>query len=211
MTDSPLTSTDNPLGFLGLGLLSRNIVLAAARQGFPVAGYDRDPGQAAVLRKQSGGLPVTVCATIAEFIGILRPPRAILVLLQGGPQLEELFRELGMLLTAGDLLIDGASYHHVVTPRRRRFFAGHGVHFLSAGIGSSGHCHQYGCRHLYPELQESCRRIRPLFESTAIAAAGEPCVTFVTQQVAGQLRRLELEGLRLLPAETAGVPEGAAG
>ena len=211
MIDAPLNFTNNPLGFLGLGLLSRNLMLAAARQGFPVAGYDRDPGQAAVLRKQSGGLPVTVCATMAEFIGVLRPPRAILVLLQGGPHLEELFRELAILMNAGDLLIDGASYHHVVTPRRRRFFAGHGVHFLSAGIGSSGHCHQYGCRQLYPELQESCRRFRPLFESTAIAAAGEPCVTFVARQVAALLRRLELACFRLPPAETSGVPEGAAG
>ena len=38
---------------------------------------------------------------------------------------------------------------------------------------------------------ELCRRIRPLFQSAATSAPGEPCVTFVGRQIELQLRRLE--------------------
>ncbi len=191
MTTTSCSSTSCTLGILGLGLLSRNLTLAVARQGFSVAGYDRDPHLVAELRTQSRGLPVLPCTTIEEFIGQLSPPRAILILAQGGPQLDATFQELGEQLAAGDFMIDGGSYHHVFTPRRRTFFAGHGVHFLSTGIAISCHSHQYGCHPLFPELMELCRRIRPLFQSAATSAPGEPCVTFVGRQIELQLRRLE--------------------
>jgi 6-phosphogluconate dehydrogenase len=204
MTPVP-TTTGCTLGILGLGLLSRNLILTIARQGFKVAGYDSNPQLVAELRKSSGDLPVLACDTIREFTGHLSPPRSILILVQGGPQLEVTFRELGDYLDAGDLMIDGASYHHIFTPRRRLFFAGHGAHFLSTGIAATGNVHQYGCSALYPELQETCRRIRPLFESAATKAPGEPCVTFVGRQIEQQLRRLEKAGAELLPS----APEGA--
>jgi 6-phosphogluconate dehydrogenase len=179
------------VGILGLGLLSRNLILAIARHGFPVAGYDSDPGRRGELQGNARGLPVTVCHTLQEFTTLICPPRSILILVQGGPGLEATFHDLGEFLEPGDLIIDAVSYHHLSTPRRRTFFAGRGVHFLSTGIGASGHGHEYCCRALYPELQEICRRIRPLFQVVATMTPGEPCVTFVGRQIERQLGRLE--------------------
>ena len=179
------------VGILGLGLLSRNLILAIARQGFPVAGYDSDSGRSRELQRSAVGLPVTVCDTVQEFIRTIPPPRAILILVQGGPQVEAIFHDMGEYLDPGDLIIDAVSYHHISTPRRRTFFAGHGVHFLSTGIGASGHGYEYCCRALYPELQKICSRILPLFQGVATTVPGEPCVTYVGRKIEQQLRRLE--------------------
>ena len=179
------------VGVLGLGLLSRNLILAIARQGYPVAGYDSDPGRSRELQRDAVGLPVTVCDTVQEFTCLICPPRAILILVQGGPHLEATFQGLAECLDPGDLIIDAVSYHHISTPRRRTFFAGHGVHFISTGIGASGHGYEYCCRALYPELQKICSRILPLFQAVATTVPGEPCVTHVGRKIEQQLRRLE--------------------
>jgi hypothetical protein len=41
------------IGMVGLGVMGRNLLLNMAGHGFPVAGYDKDPGQVEALRKES--------------------------------------------------------------------------------------------------------------------------------------------------------------
>jgi 6-phosphogluconate dehydrogenase len=113
------------------------------------------------------------------------------MLLQGGPHLEKIHLDLCNHLNAGDIVVDGGSYHHIFTPRRWKFFAEHGIHYVAVGFAASGHGHEHGCRALFPAFQETCRRIRPIFESAAASASGEPCVIFVGQRVVQQLLLLE--------------------
>ena len=41
------------IGMIGLGVMGRNMLLNMADHGFPVVGYDKDPGKVEALQKES--------------------------------------------------------------------------------------------------------------------------------------------------------------
>jgi len=67
------------IGMIGLGVMGRNMLLNMADHGFPVAGYDKDPGKVEALQKESAEHDIHGVANIKDFIGLLRRPRAIMI------------------------------------------------------------------------------------------------------------------------------------
>jgi len=191
MTCDSDTTTCAEVGVIGLGLLSRNLMLTISRLGYAVAGYDPDPARVRELLEKAQGLPVTATTTIEQFTGLLCEPRVILMLMAGGPHLDGILHDLCEHLDTGDLVVDGCCYHNVYTPWRRTTFSGHGIHYIAVGVGVPGINHDYGCSILFPSLQETCRRVRPVFEAVAAHGSGEPCVTFIGQRVELHLGHLE--------------------
>jgi 6-phosphogluconate dehydrogenase len=72
------------IGMIGLGVMGRNLVLNMADHGFSVADYDKDPKQVEALRKESADRDICGAENINEFIALLRPPRAVMMLVPAG-------------------------------------------------------------------------------------------------------------------------------
>ena len=184
-------NTSAEVGVIGLGLLSRNLILATSRLGYAVAGHDPDPAKIRELLGEAHGLPVTASTTIEQFTRLLCQPRCVLMLMSGGPHLDEILHDLCEYLETGDLVVDGGCYHHIFTPWRRTIFSEHGIHYVAVGVGAPEINHDSGCSNLFPSLQATCRRVRPVFGAVAAHGSGEPCVTFIGQQVELHLGHLE--------------------
>src|SRR5450759_160748 len=60
------------IGMIGLGVMGRNMLLNMADHGFPVAGYDKDPGKVEALQKESAEHDIYSVANIKDFIGLIR-------------------------------------------------------------------------------------------------------------------------------------------
>src|ERR1039457_3699749 len=76
------------IGMIGLGVMGRNMLLNMADHGYPVAGYDNDPSKVEALRKESAGSNIHGVANITDFIGLLRSPRAVMMLVPAGPPVD---------------------------------------------------------------------------------------------------------------------------
>jgi len=68
------------IGMVGLGVMGRNLFLNMADHGFSVAGYDKDLAKVEALRTESVGGGIHGAADIKEFVGLLRRPRAVMML-----------------------------------------------------------------------------------------------------------------------------------
>ena len=79
---------------VGLGVMGRNIVLNLADHGHSVAGYDRDSAQVAALRKEAGDRTVQGAEKMPEFAGLLRRPRAVMMLVPAGAPVDAVIRDL---------------------------------------------------------------------------------------------------------------------
>ena len=97
------------IGMIGLGVMGRNMLLNMADHGFPVAGYDKDPGKVEALQKESAEHDIHSVANIKEFIGLLRRPRAIMMLVPAGPPVDSVIADLLPHLETGDLIIDAGA------------------------------------------------------------------------------------------------------
>jgi 6-phosphogluconate dehydrogenase len=107
------------LGMIGLGVMGRNLVLNMADRGYSVAGYDKDPGKIRALRNEAEGRKVWAAESLKEFIGMLAPPRTVMMLVPAGGPVDSVIRDLIPNLKPGDLIIDGGTSRIRIFGRRR--------------------------------------------------------------------------------------------
>jgi 6-phosphogluconate dehydrogenase len=115
------------IGMVGLGVMGRNLLLNMADHGCAVAGYDKDAAKVEALRQESKERDVRGAADIKEFIGLLRRPRAVMMLVPAGAPVDSVIKDLLPHLDKGDLIIDGGN--NLLHAERK------GVHLV---VGCSG-------------------------------------------------------------------------
>jgi 6-phosphogluconate dehydrogenase len=84
------------LGLVGLGKMGGNMAERVRRAGHEVVGYDRAPGV-----RDVDSLPALVEA--------LEAPRVVWVMVPAGDPTRATVRELGELLSPGDVVVDGGN------------------------------------------------------------------------------------------------------
>ena len=82
------------IGIVGLGVMGRNLLLNVADHGFPAAGYDLDAAKVQTLLAEAAGRNVCGAASPAELAGLLRRPRAVMMLVPAGPPVDAVIRDL---------------------------------------------------------------------------------------------------------------------
>ena len=112
------------IGLIGLGTMGRNFVLNMADRGFAVAVYNRTADKTRdFMENEVGARPIQAGYDLPEFLGRLRRPRALILLVAAGAPVDAVLRELWPLLSPGDLIIDAGNSHFTDTNRRGRFLA----------------------------------------------------------------------------------------
>jgi 6-phosphogluconate dehydrogenase len=167
------------IGMVGLGVMGRNMLLNMADHGFAVAGYDKDTAKVEALCNESAGKNVRSAGDIGEFIGLLRPPRAIMMLVPAGPPVDAVIAGLLPHLDRGDLIIDAGNSYFKDTVVRARNLAEKGVQFLGVGVSGGEEGARHGASLMPGGPREAFERVRPVLEAVAAKVDGEPCVTYL--------------------------------
>ncbi len=180
---------------IGLGVMGRNLVMNMADHGYAVAGYDKDPTKVEALRQESKERNVFGAADIKEFIGLLRRPRAIMILVPAGAPVDSVINDLLPLLDRGDLIIDAGNSYFKDTDLRARNLTAKGIQFL--GVGVSGG--EVGARHgpsIMPGGPKAAyERVQLVFEAVAAKVNGDPCVTYLGPGSAGHFVKMVHNGI----------------
>src|ERR1039457_6705102 len=166
------------IGMIGLGVMGRNMLLNMADHGFAVAGYDNDPGKEEALQKESAGSNRHGGANIKDFIGLLRSPRAIMMLVPAGPPVDSVIGGLLPYLAKGDLIIDAGNSYFKDTNLRGRNLAAQGIEFLGVGVSGGEEGARHGPSIMPGGPEKAYERVRPLFEAVAAKVKGDPRRTY---------------------------------
>jgi 6-phosphogluconate dehydrogenase len=188
-------NTGYEIGMVGLGVMGRNLLLNMSDHGCSVAGYDKDMSKVQALQAEAEGRDVCAAKSIEEFVGSLRTPRAVMMLVPAGLPVDTVIRELLPHLSPGDLIIDGGNSHFKDTDLRGKTLAEKKILYL--GVGVSGG--EYGARH-GPSMmpggpRDAYERVRPIFEAAAAKVDGEPCVTYLGPGSAGHYVKMVHNGI----------------
>jgi 6-phosphogluconate dehydrogenase len=92
------------IGVIGLGVMGRNLALNIADHGYAAAGLDRDLEKAKALKTEGGDRKVEGTASMEKFVGLLRRPRAVLLLVPAGKPVDDVIVDLGGRFEKGDLV-----------------------------------------------------------------------------------------------------------
>ena len=140
------------IGIIGLGKMGANMRDRLRANGIEVTGYDRTP-------------MISDVAGTAELIAALPTPRLVWVMVPAGAVTDAVIAELGTLLTAGDLVIDGGNSRFTDDFAHSALLAATGVHYIDAGVsgGVWGLTNGFGL--MVGGSSEQVERAMPVFDA----------------------------------------------
>ena len=185
------------IGVIGLGTMGRNFVLNMADHGFAVAVYNRTAEKTREFMDQEvGSRPIRAGYDLKEFVGLLRRPRAIILLVAAGDPVDAVIRELLPLLSPGDL-----RHRRRQLPFHRHQPAGPDscpakqLNFMGMGISGGEAGARYGPSLMPGGSRETYDRVAPILEAAAAQVNGEPCVTYLGPGSAGHYVKMVHNGI----------------
>jgi len=119
------------LGIAGLGKMGANMARRLRRGGIEVAAFNRSAEVTDTLVAEVG---VTASYTLEQLINDLPVPRVLWLMLPAGDVTEQVIDEALLLLSPGDVLIDGANSYYKDSMRRAQRVEAAGLHYVDAGV-----------------------------------------------------------------------------
>jgi 6-phosphogluconate dehydrogenase len=184
------------LGLIGLGVMGRNFLLNVADHGFAVAGYDLDGDKVDQLHSERGsGHDLSATASLAEFVGSLKRPRAVMLLVPAGDAVDSVLGDLTPRIDRGDVVVDAGNSHFKDTDRRAESLSRDGLQYIGTGVSGG----EYGARH-GPSImpggpREAYGRVEPILTAAAARVDGVPCVAHLGPGSAGHYVKMVHNGI----------------
>jgi len=151
------------IGIVGLGRMGGNIARRLRAAGHSCIAYDRDPQQADKLTAAG----VETAHDLAELVAALVPPRAVWVMLPAGDATAAVIDSLSLLLSAGDIVIDGGNTFWEDDIRRADLLAKRGIAYVDVGTSGGIWGLERGYSLMIGGSSESVARLDPIFQALA--------------------------------------------
>jgi 6-phosphogluconate dehydrogenase len=184
------------IGLIGLGVMGRNFALNIADHGFAVGVYNRTAEKTKeFLEQEVGDRDIRGGYELKDFVGLLRQPRALILLVAAGGAVDAVIQELLPFLEPGDLIIDSGNSHFTDTNRRARQLSGKQLHFLGMGISGGEAGARYGPSLMPGGPRQAYDRVAAVLEAAAAQVNGDPCVTYLGPGSAGHYVKMVHNGI----------------
>ncbi len=140
------------LGLIGLGKMGANMAERIRRAGHEVVGYDRAPGKRDVESLQA-------------LVDALQAPRVIWVMVPSGEPTRETVHELGELLEAGDVVVDGGNSKFTDDKVHAGMLAEKGIGYVDAGVSGGVWGLENGYALMVGGTKDDVAKVQPIFDA----------------------------------------------
>ncbi len=120
------------IGVIGLGRMGGNITRRLIQNGHETVVYDHDPKAVADLKRDGA----SGAEGLEKLVAQLHAPRAVWVMLPAGKITDDTIAQLGKLLSAGDVVLDGGNTFWRDDIRRAKMLKERNIHHVD--VGTSG-------------------------------------------------------------------------
>ena len=116
------------IGVIGLAVMGENLVMNMESKGFTVAVFNRTVSRVTdFVEGRAKGKNILGAATLAEFVGLLKKPRKVLLMVKAGQPVDDFINLLLPYLETGDIIMDGGNSHYPDTARRVAYVESRGL------------------------------------------------------------------------------------
>ena len=185
------------IGLIGLAVMGQNLVLNMDENGYTVAVYNRTTAKVdEFMEGPAKGSNVIGTRSFEEFIGTLKRPRRIMLMVKAGDAVDVFIEKCLPLLEEGDIIIDGGNSHYDDTTRRCRELKKKGIAFLGTGISGGEEGARNGPSIMPGGNKDGWPHVKGIFQSIcAKAENGEPCCEWVGDEGAGHYVKMVHNGI----------------
>ena len=182
-------------GLIGLAVMGQNLVLNVESRGFRVSVFNRTVQVTHDFVAQHPGKALVGCDTLRDFVGSLKTPRKIQLMVQAGAAVDAVIEQLIPLLQPGDIVIDGGNSLYTDTERRDAWLTPLGLRFVGAGISGGEEGARKGPSIMPGGPASTWAEIRPIYEAVAARVDGQPCVIHIGPGGAGHFVKMVHNGI----------------
>ncbi len=177
---------EHEIGVVGLATMGQNLARNLASRGVRVAVYNRTHQRTEdFMAAHSHEGDFRPAASLEELARILKPPRAILLMVKAGSAVDEAIDSLSPVLAPGDTIIDGGNSLFLDTRRRAAAMEAAGLGFIGAGVSGGEEGALLGPSIMPGGTRESYARVAEMLTAIAAKVDGVPCCTYIGPDGAG--------------------------
>lgn len=207
------------IGFIGLGVMGKNIALNLADNGYKIAAFDLDHNKVDdliaqdELERTTDQARIIQCSSYTELLGKLRAPHLIILSVPAGAPVDDVCQKLiDAGICADDIIVDTGNSLWTDTIARETSYHGKFIFFTTAVSGGevgarfgpslmpSGD--PYAWARIEPVLEAISAKVDPVtgkaLERTSIEQPlpkGEPCATYIGPAGSGHYVKMVHNGI----------------
>jgi len=216
------------VGLIGLAVMGRNLALNIADHGFAIAVYNRTTEVMRDFVASHDQTPGDLlgCETLEGFLGALKTPRIILLMVKAGSAVDAVVKQL---LEAGlqpeDLVVDCGNSRWTDTIRREETY-GDTCHFFGSGVSGGEVGARFGPSLMPGGNADAWSHLEPIWKAIAAkvdphtgkaietakpgqpVATGEPCTAYIGPNGAGHFVKMVHNGIEYIDMQLIGEAYG---
>jgi len=181
---------------VGLAVMGQNLILNMNDHGFVVCAYNRTVARVdEFLANEAKGTKIVGAHSLQEMVAKLKRPRRIVLLVKAGDAVQAFIDNLVPLLEKGDIIIDGGNSEYHDSNRRHKELQAKGIHFVGCGVSGGEEGARYGPSLMPGGAPEAWPHLKPIFQSIAAKADGEPCCEWLGEAGSGHFVKMVHNGI----------------
>lgn len=184
------------IGLVGLAVMGENLALNIERNGYSVAVFNRSITKInefinnKARDKNFGG-----AQSIEEFIGMLKIPRKIILMVKAGNPVDEMIEQFLPYLSSGDLLMDCGNSFFEDTRRRYKDLSEKGIRYLGIGVSGGEEGALNGPSIMVGGTPEAFKEVEALYSSISARVKDEQCSFLFGPDGAGHYVKMVHNGI----------------
>jgi 6-phosphogluconate dehydrogenase len=187
---------EKQMAVVGLGTMGMNLARNLASHGVRVAVYNRTHSRTEeFMAAHAKEGDFVAAATLEELARVMKPPRAVLVMVNAGPPVDETIDALAKVLDKGDTIIDGGNSFFKDTRRRAAAVEKMGLGFIGSGVSGGEEGALHGPSLMPGGTRQSYAHIEDMFNAIAAKVDGVPCCTYIGPDGAGHFVKMVHNGI----------------
>jgi 6-phosphogluconate dehydrogenase len=185
------------IGLIGLAVMGENLVLNMESKGFTVAVFNRSVEKVdKFIQGRGKGKNFVGAHSIEEFVGSIKKPRKVMMLVKAGQPVDELIEQLIPCLDKGDIIIDGGNSHFPDTIRRTQYVESKGLLYIGTGVSGGEEGALRGPSIMPGGSVGAWESVKPIFQAvSAKVENGTPCCDWVGENGAGHFVKMVHNGI----------------
>ncbi|MDX9864019.1 MAG: decarboxylating NADP(+)-dependent phosphogluconate dehydrogenase [Anaerolineaceae bacterium] len=185
------------IGLIGLAVMGQNLVLNMNDKGYTVAVFNRTTSKVDhFLQNEAIGRDILGAHTIEEFVGLLKKPRKVMLMVKAGFPVDATIEQLLPYLDEGDIIIDGGNSHFPDSTRRMHELKEKGILFVGAGVSGGEEGARFGPSIMPGGAEEAWPFIKPILQDIAAKVAdGTPCCDWLGPEGSGHFVKMVHNGI----------------
>ncbi len=185
------------IGLIGLAVMGQNLVLNMNDHGYTVAVYNRTVSKVDdFLNKEAKGTKVRGAHSVEEFIGMLKRPRRVMLMVKAGKPVDEFIEQLIPHLEPGDIIIDGGNSLFEDTARRAQYVESKKLLYIGTGVSGGEEGARHGPSIMPGGSPAAWPHVKEIFQSIAAKVeGGVPCCDWVGENGAGHYVKMVHNGI----------------